>query len=85
MSNIKQAGFLARPVMRVDDAKIGVLYGHVMSAKGHKFCAVLCMETVQRGLLERILRIGRSIANTMVRRLRPLLSSSFRSYASLKS
>jgi hypothetical protein len=47
VSDIEQTGFLARPVVRVNDAQVTVLDGHQVSAKGHKLGAVLAVKLIQ--------------------------------------
>lgn len=52
MPNVEQAGLLARPVVRVDNAHVAVLDGHGISAKWHKLGAILAVKLVQARLAQ---------------------------------
>lgn len=45
--NIEQARLLTCPVMRLDDAQVAVLDGHVVAAKRDKPGAVLAVQLIQ--------------------------------------
>jgi hypothetical protein len=65
--DVEQASFLARPVVRVDDAQVAVLHGHHVSAKGHEFGAVFAVELIQiRSSQLLFLGAGRGISHLLL-------------------
>lgn len=57
--DVEQARLFTCPIVRVDDAQVAVLHGHLVAAKGHEPGAVLCMELVESGLAQLTLDGGR--------------------------
>jgi hypothetical protein len=68
MSNVKQAGLFACPVVRVDDAHIAVLDWHGIAAKWHKLGAILAVKLVQASLCRLLAcSLRRSISDVLLR------------------
>ena len=68
MSNVKQAGLFACPVVRVDDAHIAVLDWHGIAAKWHKLGTMLAVKLVQARLCRLITcSLRRSISDVLLR------------------
>ena len=82
VSYVKQTGLLAGPVVRVDDAQVAVLHGHLVAAKRHKLGAILAMKLIQARscrLLSRGFRRGIADELLQLPRLQPAGACSLRS------
>jgi hypothetical protein len=47
VANVEQTRLLARPVVRIDNAHVAVLHGHLVASERHKFGSILGVKLIQ--------------------------------------